>query len=112
MPTITLLPHEALSPRQISFDATPGVRLSDLLLRQGVALPHACEKACVCTTCHLIIRQGFDSLPMAKEEEEDQLGKAWGLEACSRLGCQARMGQQDLLIEIPRYTLNLASEEG
>ena len=49
---------------------------------------------------------------MAKEEEEDQLGKAWGLEACSRLGCQARMGQQDLVIEIPRYTLNFVHESG
>lgn len=110
MPTITLLPHEELCPQQLSFSATPGVRLSDLLHQHGVAIPHACEKSCVCTSCHIIIRQGFGSLPMAKDEEEDQLGKAWGLEAESRLSCQARMGQQDLIIEIPRYTFNLANE--
>jgi len=58
-----------------------------------------------------VIREGFDSLEESDELEDDMLDKAWGLEPESRLGCQARMAQQDLVVEIPKYTLNLASED-
>jgi 2Fe-2S ferredoxin len=110
MPTITVLPHDELCPDGLEFDATAGVSLCDLLQTHGVAIEHACEKACVCTTCHVIVREGFSSLRNATDEEEDQLGKAWGLEPTSRLSCQTRLGQQDLVIEIPRYNLNFARE--
>ena len=69
----------------------------------------ACEKACACTTCHVILRQGFEALTPAEEKEEDLLDKAWGLEPASRLSCQARVGKQDLVIEIPKYTINMVS---
>lgn len=110
MPTITILPHEILCPLGAAFDAPTGTRLCDALRDNGVSLEHACEKACVCTTCHVIVRAGFESLRPAGEDEEDQLGKAWGFEPLSRLGCQVRLGKQNLLVEIPRYTLNLAAE--
>lgn len=110
MPTITVLPHDELCPDGLEFDATSGVSLCDSLHEQGIAIEHACEKACVCTTCHVIVREGFSSLRTASDEEEDQLGKAWGLEPTSRLSCQTRLGQQDLVIEIPRYNLNFARE--
>lgn len=112
MPTITVLPHEDLCPQGAVFEARPGTPLCDLLREHGVAIEHACEKACVCTTCHVIVREGFDSLRPASDDEEDQLGKAWGLEPHSRLSCQAKLGQRDLVVELPRYTLNLASEGG
>ncbi len=38
------------------------------------------------------------------------LDKAWGLEAQSRLGCQVVVGDADLTIEIPKYSLNHAAE--
>mgnify|MGYP003904347399 FL=1 len=66
--------------------------------------------SCACTTCHVIVRQGMTSLNEALEEEEDLLDKAWGLEPNSRLGCQALVAHQDLVIEIPRYTINHAKE--
>ena len=110
MPRITVLPHEDLCPEGVTFDARPGTLLCDALAQHGVDIEHACEKSCVCTTCHVIIRAGFDSLRAASDDEEDQLGKAWGLESTSRLSCQATVGQKDLEIEIPRYTLNVVSE--
>ena len=64
-----------------------------------------------CTTCHVILREGFDSLDEAEEKEEDMLDKAWGLEANSRLSCQARVRGADLVVEIPKYTINYAREE-
>lgn len=91
-------------------EAPSGTRLSDALVCNGVDIEHACEMSCCCTSCHVIVREGFDSLRAASEEEEDQLGKAWGLEPTSRLSCQARLGSRDLVVEIPRYSLNLTRE--
>lgn len=110
MAKITVLPHGELCPQGKAIEAAAGARLSDVLRRNGVDLEHACGMSCCCTTCHILIREGFASLRTASEEEEDQLGKAWGLEPCSRLGCQVRVGMQDLVIEIPKYTLNLVKE--
>jgi 2Fe-2S ferredoxin len=56
------------------------------------------------------VREGSESLQAADELEEDMLDKAWGLEPDSRLSCQAEVADTDLVIEIPRYTINLARE--
>lgn len=110
MPKITVLPHQDLCPRGVEFECRAGAALCDQLRANGVAVEHACEQACVCTTCHVLVREGFASLRAASDAEEDQLGKAWGLEATSRLSCQVRVANADLVIEIPRYTLNIVSE--
>jgi|SRR5271165_3332958 len=110
MPKITVLPHEDLCPQGTEFDCRAGTRLCDELRAHGVDIEHACEKSCVCTTCHVLIRNGSSALRPASDEEEDQLGKAWGLEPCSRLSCQVRVNDVDLVVEIPRYTLNIVSE--
>lgn len=58
----------------------------------------------------MIVREGFDSLKESSDEEDDMLDKAWGLEPESRLACQAVVGDQDLVVEIPKYTINHAKE--
>ena len=110
MAKIKVLPHAALCPQGAEIEARPGVSICDTLLEHHIDIEHACEKSCACTTCHVVVRQGFDSLGDAEEKEEDMLDKAWGLEATSRLSCQAKMGDEDLTIEIPKYTLNQVSE--
>ena len=110
MPTITVLPHAELCPDGAVFEADPRKSLCDNLLSHDIEIEHACEKSCACTTCHVVVREGFDSLDPAEEEEEDMLDKAWGLEAMSRLSCQAMIKGEDLVVEIPKYTINLASE--
>lgn len=110
MPHITVLPHPDLCPEGAHIAAISGKSVCDALVAAGIELEHACEKACVCTTCHIVVRDGFASLRPASEDEEDQLGKAWGLELTSRLACQARVGECDLTVEIPRYTVNYARE--
>jgi len=91
-------------------EAPKGQSICDALLANDIDIEHACEKSCACTTCHVIVREGFDSLNEAGETEEDLLDKAWGLEADSRLSCQAIVDEADLVIEITRYTINHASE--
>ena len=110
MTIITVLPHDTLAPNGASFDAPEGETLCDALLRQGIAIEHACEKSCACTTCHVIVREGFKSLDEQEEKEEDMLDMAWGLTPLSRLSCQARMRDTPLVIEIPKYTINHARE--
>jgi 2Fe-2S ferredoxin len=112
MPTIKVLPHATLCPQGAEIEAKPGVSICDTLLDNDVDIEHACEKQAACTTCHVILRQGFDSLEEAAEKEEDMLDKAWGLEATSRLSCQARVADVDLVIELPKYTINYEREGG
>lgn len=111
MPTIKILPHGELAPDGAVIEAAPGVSVCDALLANDIDIEHACEKSCACTTCHVIVREGFDSLNEADDTEEDLLDKAWGLEPESRLSCQARVAGADLVVEIPKYTLNHAKEE-
>jgi len=110
MPQIVVLPHSEICPEGTRFEADKGVSICDNLLAHGVDIEHACEKSCACTTCHVVVREGFDSLEAAEEKEEDLLDKAWGLEATSRLSCQARLAGADLVIEIPKYTINMVKE--
>ncbi|MCK5877773.1 MAG: ISC system 2Fe-2S type ferredoxin [Candidatus Marithrix sp.] len=110
MPQIIFLPHPEICPDGEVIEVESGTNILDIALENGIEIEHACEKACACTTCHVIIREGFESLGEASENEEDMLDKAWGLEAESRLGCQAEVTEQDLIVEIPKYSINLAKE--
>ncbi|CAD7843300.1 MAG: Ferredoxin, 2Fe-2S [Olavius algarvensis Gamma 1 endosymbiont] len=111
MMKIIFLPHEEICPEGALIEAEPGISLCDAALANGIELEHACEKSCACTTCHVVVREGFDSLGEADETEEDLLDKAWGLEPESRLSCQALVGDEDLVVEIPKYTINMVSEQ-
>ena len=110
MPQIIVLPHPELCPDGILVNAVSGSTICDSLLAAGVELDHACEQSCACTTCHVIVREGFDSLEPSDEREDDLLDKAWGLEAESRLACQALVDGADLVIEIPKYSINMVKE--
>ena len=112
MPKIKVLPGHAICPHGAEIDAKSGVSICDTLLENHIEIEHACEKQAACTTCHVILRQGYDSLEPAEEKEEDLLDKAWGLEATSRLSCQAKIADADLVIELPKYTINYEREGG
>ena len=111
MADIVVLPHPEICPDGATFAAEAGKSLLDNLLDQGIDVEHACEKSCACTTCHVIVREGFASLPESSEDEDDLLDRAWGLTPLSRLSCQAIVdGNTKLVVEIPRYTINYAKE--
>ena len=110
MTEIVILPHHEICPEGAVIEADLGESICEALLRNDIDIEHACEMSCACTTCHIIVRDGFDSLNEADELEEDYLDKAWGLEPESRLSCQADVGVTRLVVEIPRYTINHASE--
>ncbi|MFA7679053.1 MAG: ISC system 2Fe-2S type ferredoxin [Pigmentiphaga sp.] len=111
MTKLTVLPHHELCPEGVVIeDAPEGENICRVLLNNGIKIEHACELSCACTTCHVIVKEGFDSLDEASDSEEDMLDKAWGLSSNSRLSCQAVIQDVDLVVEIPRYTINHAKE--
>ncbi|MFA6921885.1 MAG: ISC system 2Fe-2S type ferredoxin [Gallionella sp.] len=110
MPQLIVLPHVELCPNGALIEANSGDSICDTLLANGIEIEHACEKSCACTTCHVIVREGYNSLVPADEIEDDLLDKAWGLEPNSRLSCQARVADKDLVVEIPKYTINMVKE--
>ena len=108
MPQVKFLPNADYCPDGALIEAKEGDNLVDLALANDIDIPHECECSCACTTCHVVVREGFESLTEADELEEDMISRAWGLEETSRLGCQVVIKQQDLVVELPKYTVNKA----
>jgi len=108
MPKLRVLPHPDICPKGAEINARTGDSVLDTMLGKRMPMDHACEKSCACATCHVVVRQGHETLDPPQEEEADMLDKAYGVEPTSRLSCQARIGYDDLMIEIPvttaRYT--------
>ena len=111
MPVIRILPHAEYCPEGDHIEAPAGTSICEALLENGIAIEHACEMSCACTTCHVVVREGLASLGEVDESEEDLLDRAWGLTPTSRLSCQAILSNADVTIEIPRYTINHAREQ-
>ena len=105
MPRIKVLTHEQFCPEGAEFEVE-----QNALLENGIKIEHACDMSCACTTCHVVVRKGFDSLEEMDDVEADLLDRAWGLEPDSRLSCQVKVVNEDLEVEIPKYTINHASE--
>ncbi|WP_343128605.1 2Fe-2S iron-sulfur cluster-binding protein [Buchnera aphidicola (Kurisakia onigurumii)] len=84
----------------------PGESILDAALRNNIYIEHACEKSCACTTCHCYIIKGSNTISVCQEKEEDALDKAWNLQENSRLTCQAKVGNENIEVEIPYYSIN------
>ncbi|NVJ66963.1 MAG: ISC system 2Fe-2S type ferredoxin [Gammaproteobacteria bacterium] len=110
MPKVVFLPNEELCPEGAVVEAEEGQTILEVAKQNDIDIEHACEMSCACTTCHVVVREGFDSLEESDELEDDMLDKAWGLEPESRLSCQAMVADEDLVVDIPKYTLNHAKE--
>ena len=110
MPIIKILPHPEYCPQGAEVTAPAGTSICEALLDNNIPIEHACDMVCACTTCHVIVREGMASLNEIEDGEEDMLDRAWGLEPNSRLSCQAILAQQDVTIEIPKYSVNHAKE--
>ena len=110
MPKLLVKRHELVCPNEVTLEVEEGDNLCEVLLKNDINIEHACEMSRACTTCHVILRAGYQSIEGPEEDEEDLLDRAWGLEAESRLSCQVIVGKEDLEIEIPKYTVNHARE--
>ena len=110
MPIIKILPHSEYCPQGADISVPSGTSICEALLENGIKIEHACDMVCASTTCHVIVREGYASLNEPDENEEDLLDRAWGLEPNSRLSCQAILAQKNVVVEIPKYSINHAKE--
>ncbi|MFH1858302.1 MAG: 2Fe-2S iron-sulfur cluster-binding protein [Candidatus Omnitrophota bacterium] len=103
MPKITFLPSGK------AFKVKQGKTVLDSALENGIPLEHVCGGSGVCTTCHVIIREGMDHLSKMQDDEADRVEPAVGMTLASRLGCQAKI-YGDVTVEIPKHTVHIVSE--
>ena len=111
MPKITILPHPELAPAGAVLEVPATSSICDALLLSNIEIEHACGQVGACSTCHVVVVDGFESLNGLGDYEEDMLDQAWGLQPQSRLSCQARLNTTDITVAIPRYSLNHAKEK-
>ena len=111
MTTIKILPHPEYCPEGAEVSVPAGTSICEALLDNNIKIEHACDMSCACTTCHVVVREGYRSLGEPDESEEDLLDRAWGLEPTSRLSCQAILARQEVTVEIPKYSINHAKEK-
>jgi 2Fe-2S ferredoxin len=110
MPRIISLPNKDCCPEGVIIESEVGTSVCMALLNNNIEIEHACEMSNACTTCHVYVREGGDSIEESDEVEDDLLDKAWGLDPDSRLSCQAIVSDTDIVIEIPKYTINQVTE--
>jgi 2Fe-2S ferredoxin len=95
------MPKVTFQPGGRSAVVPPGTSILDAAHAADADLPSNCGGVCACTTCHVWVEQGLESLSEIEDAEDERLQEAMGLTARSRLGCQARVGEKDVVVRIP-----------
>jgi len=112
MPKVTFLnPHGLGSAGPLTIDCKNGISILDAAEECGARVGHACGGNLACSTCHVWVQTGLDSLPEVTEKENDIMDKAFDVRAESRLGCQARLGGDDVVVEITQESLQAWLDE-
>jgi len=101
MPKITFQnPHALKVIQPLTVEVKPGTSILDAAEGCGARVGHACGGNLACSTCHVWVHEGLDSLPEVTDKENDIMDKAFDVRAESRLGCQAKVADQDVVVEI------------
>lgn len=101
MPKIRFLPT-FLNAEPVEIEVEPGLTIQEAAYAAEVPIGDACGGNCACSTCHVHVVEGFDSLDEMEDEEDDILGKADDVQFVSRLGCQTEIAKADLTVKITR----------
>lgn len=107
MPKVTFL----FEGREVTVEVPRGTNLLEAAEACGAREGHACGGVCACSTCHVWVRKGFESLSEPSDREQDILDKAFDVKPFSRLGCQAEVDQDDVLVEITPESLQAWYDE-
>jgi len=101
MPKITFKNPYALKVIQpLVVEVKPGTTILDAAEACGARVGHACGGNLACSTCHVWVEQGIDSLPEVADKENDIMDKAFDVRLESRLACQAKVSDEDVVVEI------------
>ena len=102
MPKVTYIDPEGT---KTVVDAPKGETLLEIAEEHGIKVGSACGGVCACSSCHVYVREGGDSLPEMEEDEEDRLDMGFDVRPSSRLGCQVRTADEDLVVEISEESI-------
>jgi len=106
MPTITFKnPHGSRSTGPIRLPVAPGTSILEAAEECGARVGHACGGNLACSTCHVWVHEGLDSLPEVHDKENDIMDKAFDVRPESRLGCQCKVADEDIVVEISEESL-------
>ena len=94
------MPKIKFLPLDVEVEVAEGTTILDAALDNDIKIDHNCGGNCACSTCHVIIESGYDTLKDMTEDEEDMLDEAEGLTDLSRLACQCPV-VSDLVVRIP-----------
>ena len=95
----------------VSVDVTPGTTLLDAAEKAGAQVGHSCGGVCGCSTCHIWVRKGLDSLSEQRDDEMDRLDMGFDVRPYSRLSCQTEVGAEDVQVEITEESLTAFLDE-
>jgi ferredoxin, 2Fe-2S len=91
--------------------AAKGQHLLEVAIDHGINIEHACGGVCACSTCHVYVEEGMDSLAESTEAEDDRVEEAPGLQRNSRLSCQCVVeGKGPIVIRVPSWNRNAVKE--
>ena len=112
MPKVTFQnPHGPISAGPLTINCKRGISILDAAEECGARVGHACGGNLACSTCHVWVHDGLDSLPEVTDKENDIMDKAFDVRPESRLGCQARLGDADVTVEITQESLQAWMDE-
>jgi 2Fe-2S ferredoxin len=110
MPTIKFKKNRVLEEDQV-VEAEDGDTILEVAESRGIPVGSNCGGVCGCSTCHVYVLEGFDSLEEMEEPEEDRLDLGFDVRLNSRLGCQARVNGEDLVVDITEESLKAYFDE-
>ncbi len=97
---MSLMPKIKFLPSDVEVEVEEGTPILDAALDNDIHIDHNCGGNCACSTCHIIVIEGFDTLNEMSEDEQDMLDEAEGLTETSRLACQCET-RANLIVKIP-----------
>ncbi|MBI3184978.1 MAG: 2Fe-2S iron-sulfur cluster binding domain-containing protein [Myxococcales bacterium] len=95
----------------VEVEVPEGTTLLEAAELCGAKLGHACGGVCACSTCHVWVKSGLSSLSEQEDAELDRLDQAFDVRPSSRLGCQARVGSEDVEVWITDESLSAYLDE-
>ena len=96
------MPKIRFDPDGLEVEVPVGTSILEASQKAGGQVGSACGGVCACSTCHVYVKEGGDSLSEQQENEEDILDKAFDVRVTSRLGCQSKVADEDVTVEITR----------
>lgn len=112
MPKITFTnPHGPKSTGPLTVECRKGLSILDAAEECGARVGHACGGNLACSTCHVYVEQGLESLPEIHDKENDIMDKAWAVRPESRLACQAQVAAEDVVVTISPESLKAWLDE-